>query len=176
MTERRAAARAFSRRRLLTVSAVMLSVTATAACGSPDLLAPPPGPSPSVRTLRASITAEQSLVDAYHRVLSAYPALTAMLRPFLSQHDEHLARLKSRLIIPPHVKATPLPTPSAAAGLPASTRAAVTMLGEAERAAAAAQLGRLATATPSLAQLLASIAASEATHAVALSALNPAAG
>ena len=50
------------------------------------------------------------------------------------------------------------------------------MLGEAERAAAAAQLGRLATATPSLAQLLASIAASEATHAVALSALNPAAG
>ena len=32
------------------------------------------------------------------------------------------------------------------------------------------------TATPSLAQLLASIAASEATHAVALSALNPAGG
>jgi len=55
VTERRAAARAFSRRRLLAVSAAMLPAAATAACGSPDLLAPPPGPSPSVRTLRASI-------------------------------------------------------------------------------------------------------------------------
>jgi hypothetical protein len=154
----------------------MLPVAATAACGGPNLLAPPPGPTPSVRTLRASITAEQSLVDAYHRVLAAYPAMTAMLRPFLSHHDEHLTQLKSRLIIPPHVKATPLPSPSAAARPPASARAAVTMLGEAERAAAAAQMGRLAAATPSLAQLLASIAASEATHAVALSALNPAGG
>jgi hypothetical protein len=50
------------------------------------------------------------------------------------------------------------------------------MLGDAERSAAGAQLGRLVTATPSLAQLLASIAASEATHAVALSALNPGGG
>jgi hypothetical protein len=175
VTERRAHARAFSRRRMLTVSATMLPVAATAACGAPDLLAPPPGPSPSVRTLRASIAAEQSLVDAYHRVQAAYPALATMLHPFLSQHDEHLAQLKSRLIIPPHVTVTPIPSPSPPAGPLASARAAVTMLGDTERAAAAAQLGRLATATPSLAQLLASIAASEATHAVALSALNPAA-
>jgi len=176
VTERRAAARAFSRRRILAVSSLMLPVAATASCGVPNLLAPPPGPSPSVRTLRASITAEQALVDAYHRVLAAYPALTAMLRPFLTHHDEHLAELKSRLIIPPHVKAAPLPPAPAPARPPASPRAAVTMLGDAERAAAAAQLGRLATATPSLAQLLASIAASEATHAVALSALTPGAG
>jgi hypothetical protein len=153
----------------------MLPVAAIAACGAPDLLAPPPGPSPSVRTLRASITAEQSLVDAYQRILAAYPALAAMLHPFLSQHDEHLAQLKGRLVIPPHVKVTPLPSPSAPASPPASARAAITMLGDAERAAAAAQLGRLAAATPSLAQLLASIAASEATHATALSSLNPAA-
>ena len=176
VTERRAAARTFSRRRILAVSTMMLPVAATASCGTPDLLAPPPGPSPSVRTLRASITAEQSLVDGYHRVLAAYPALTAMLHPFLTQHDQHLAELKSRLIIPPHVKATPLPAPPAPARPPASARAAVTMLGDAERSAAGAQLGRLATATPSLAQLLASIAASEATHAVALSALNPGGG
>ena len=175
MTERRAAARAFSRRRMLAVATMMLPVAATASCGVPDLLAPPPGPSPSVRTLRAAITAEQALVNAYGRVLDTYPALTASLHPFLAQHEDHLAELKSRLVIPPHVKATPLPTPRAAS-TPASARAAVTMLGDAERAAAAAQLGRLAAATPSLAQLLASIAASEATHAVALSALNPADG
>jgi len=155
---------------------MMLPLAATASCGVPDLLAPPPGPTRSVRTLRASITAEQSLVDTYQRVLAAHPALTAMLRPFLTQHDDHLAQLKSRLIIPPHVKATPLPSPPAPASPPTSARAAIGMLGDAERAAAAAQLGRLAAATPSLAQLLASIAASEATHAVALSALNPAGG
>ena len=176
MTERPAAALAFSRRRVLAVSTMVLPLAATASCGGPDLLAPPPGPSPSVRTLRASITAEQSLVDAYHRVLAAHPALAAALRPFLTQHDDHLAQLKSRLIIPPHVKATPLSSPPAPASPPASARAAITLLGDAERAAAAAQLGRLAAVTPSLAQLLASIAASEATHAVALSALNPAAG
>jgi hypothetical protein len=175
VTERRAAARAFSRRRMLAVATMMLPVAVTASCGVPDLLAPPPGPSPSVRTLRAAITAEQALVEAYRRVLDTYPALTASLHPFLAQHEDHLAELKSRLIIPPHVKATPLPTPRAASP-PASARAAVTMLGDAERAAAAAQLGRLAAATPSLAQLLASIAASEATHAVALSALSPAGG
>ena len=136
------AAQTFSRRRILAVSTMMLPVAAAASCGAPDLLAPPPGPSPSVRTLRASITAEQSLVNGYHRILAAYPALTAMLHPFLIQHDQHLAQLKSRLIIPPHVKVTPLPAPPAPARLPASARAAVTMLGDAERSAAAAQLGR----------------------------------
>ena len=94
-----------------------------------------------------------------------------------TQHDDHLAQLRGRLIIPPHVTATPPPSPSPApTSRPASTRAAIALLADAERGAAAAQLGRLGTATPSLAQLLASIAASEATHAVALSALTPAGG
>ncbi len=177
MTDWLAATRALSRRRVLAVSAMAVPVAATASCGVPDLLAPPPGPSPSVRTLRAAITAEQSLVDAYAHVAAAYPELAATLRPFRMQHDDHLAQLRGRLIIPPHVTATPPPSPSPApASRPASTRAAIALLADAERGAAAAQLGRLGTATPSLAQLLASIAASEATHAVALSALTPPAG
>ena len=177
MTEWLAATRALSRRRVLAVSAMAVPVAATASCGVPDLLAPPPGPSPSVRTLRAAITAEQGLADAYARVTAAYPELAAMLRPFRTQHDDHLAQLRGRLIIPPHVRATPVPSPSPSpAGRPASTRAAIALLADAERGAAAAQLGRLGTATPSLAQLLASIAASEATHAVALSSLTPAGG
>ncbi len=177
MTDWLAATRALSRRRVLAVSAMAVPVAATASCGVPDLLAPPPGPSPSVRTLRAAITAEQSLVDAYAHVAAAYPELAATLRPFRMQHDDHLAQLRGRLIIPPHVTATPPPSPSPApASRPASTRAAIALLADAERGAAAAQLGRLGTATPSLAQLLASIAASEATHAVALSALTPAGG
>ena len=177
MTDWLAATRVLSRRRMLAMSAMAVPVATTASCGVPDLLAPPPGPSPSVRTLRAAITAEQSLVDAYAHVAAAYPELAATLRPFRTQHDNHLAQLRGRLIVPPHVTATAPPSPSPApTSRPASTRAAIALLADAERGAAAAQLGRLGTATPSLAQLLASIAASEATHAVALSALTPAAG
>jgi hypothetical protein len=178
LTEWLAATRALSRRRVLAASAMAVPVAATASCGVPDLLAPPPGPSPSVRMLRAAITAEQSLVDAYAHVTAAYPELAAMLRPFRTQHDDHLAQLRGRLIIPPHVRTTPPPSPSPTGPVtrPASARAAITLLADAERGAAAAQLGRLGTATPSLAQLLASIAASEATHAVALSALTQAGG
>jgi hypothetical protein len=172
-----ATARALSRRRLLAASTTMLPLLAAASCGVPDPLAGPPGPSRDVRTLRASISAEQALVEEYRKVLGAYPGLSASLRPFLTQHEDHLAQMQSRLIVPPHAAASPSASPSASAPVPrppASAGAAVLLLGNAERSAAAAQVRRLAGATPSLAQLLASIAASEATHAVALSALKPA--
>jgi hypothetical protein len=174
--ERLAATRALSRRRVLAVSTMMLPLAATASCSVPDLLRPPPGLSASVRTLRASITAEQALIGTYQHVIAAYPALAAMLRPFLAQHEDHLAQLKSRLIIPPHVTAPPLPAPSAATVPAGSARGALSLLEGAERAAATSQLERLSTAPPSQAQLYASIAASEATHAVALAALSQESG
>ena len=172
MRERLAATRALSRRRVLAASTMMLPLAATASCSVPDLLRPPPGLSASVRTLRASITAEQALIGTYQHVIAAYPALAAMLRPFLAQHEDHLAQLKGRLIIPPHVSTPPLPAPSAAAAPAGSARDALSLLAGAERAAATSQLDRLSTAPPAQAQLYASIAASEATHAVALAALS----
>ncbi len=183
MTDWLATARPLSRRRVLAASTVLAPLAAVASCGVPNPLAGPPGPSPDVRTLRASIAAEQSLVDVYRSVLAAHPALSASLHTFLTQHEDHLSQLRSRLIVPPHVSASPSaspspsPSPSASASPPpASASAAITALGAAERSAAAAQLQRLGTTEPSLAQLLASIAASEATHAVALSALKPPGG
>lgn len=181
MTDWLATARPLSRRRVLAASTVLAPLAAVASCGVPNPLAGPPGPSPDVRTLRASIAAEQSLVDVYRGVLAAHPALSASLHTFLTQHEDHLSQLRSRLIVPPHVSASPSasPSPSASASAsppPASASAAITALGAAERSAAAAQLQRLGTTDPSLAQLLASIAASEATHAVALSALKPPGG
>jgi predicted small lipoprotein YifL len=172
-------ARPLSRRRVLTASTVLAPVAAVASCGMPNPLAGPPGPSPDVRTLRAAISTEQSLVDAYRRALGAHPALSASLRTFLTHHEGHLHQLRSRLVVPPHVAASASASPSASAPAsppPASASAAIAALGGAEGGAAAAQLRRLATTTPSLAQLLASIAASEATHAVALSALQPPGG
>ena len=164
--------RAVSRRRVLTASAIVLPLAATASCGVPEALRKPPGLSASVRTLRASITAEQALVDDYQAVIRRYAQLSGRLDSFLSQHQQHLAQLHGRLVVPPHVTMTPIPSPPAqgpaspAAG--GSTDAAVARLVKAEQNAAAAQLGRLNGAPASLAQLLASIAASEATHAVAL--------
>jgi predicted small lipoprotein YifL len=179
VTDWLATGRPLSRRRVLAAATALAPVTALASCGVPNPLAGPPGPSPDVRTLRASISTEQSLIDAYRGVLAAFPALSGSLRTFLSQHEEHLGQLNGRLIVPPHVSASPSPSPSAPATAgppPASPSAAIATLGAAERDAAAAQVGRLGTTEASLAQLLASIAASEATHAAVLSGLQPAGG
>jgi hypothetical protein len=163
---------AVSRRRVLTAGAVMVPLAATASCGVPEALRKPPGLSASVQTLRASITAEQALVDDYHAVIRRYPQLSGRLDSFLSQHQQHLAQLQGRLVVPPHVTMSPIPSPAVTGpGRPATAStadAAVALLVKTEQNAAAAQLNRLAGAPASLAQLLASIAASEATHAVAL--------
>jgi hypothetical protein len=164
--------RVVSRRRVLAAGAVALPLAATASCGVPAALRKPPGLSASVQTLRASITAEQALVDDYQAVIRRYPQLSGRLDSFLSQHRQHLAQLQGRLVVPPHVTMSPVPSPPApgpsspsAAG---SAGAAVTRLIKAEQDAAAEQMARLNGAPAALAQLLASIAASEATHAVAL--------
>jgi hypothetical protein len=155
-----------SRRRMLTV-VLGSSALAVTACQEPAALRKPPGLSASVRTLRASITAEQGLVDSYHDVIRRFPQLSGRLNSFLAQHEQHLAQLRGRLVVPPHVTMSPIPSPAATS--PAtSAEAAVESLVRAEQTAAATQLGRLKGAPPALAQLLASIAASEATHAVAL--------
>ena len=164
--------RAVSRRRVLTASAIVLPLAATASCGVPEALRKPPGLSASVRTLRASITAEQALVDDYQAVIRRYPQLSGRLDSFLSQHQQHLAQLRGRLVVPPHVTMTPIPSPPAqgphSPSSASSADAAVALLVRAEQNAAAAQLDRLDGTPAALAQLLASIAASEATHAVAL--------
>jgi len=164
--------RAVSRRRVLTAGAIVLPLAATVSCGVPEALRKPPGLSASVQTLRSSITAEQALVDDYRAVLRRYPQLSGRLDSFLSQHQQHLVQLQGRLVVPPHVTMTPVPSPSpagpASPGAAGTADAAVALLVKAEQNAAAAQLSRLDGAPASLAQLLASIAASEATHAVAL--------
>jgi hypothetical protein len=158
--------RAVSRRRVLT-TVLGSSALAVTACGVPEALKKPPGLSASVRALRASITAEQGLVDSYHDVIRRFPQLSGRLNSFLAQHEQHLAQLRGRLVVPPHVTMSPIPSPAATS--PAtSAEAAVESLVRAEQTAAATQLSRLKGAPPALAQLLASIAASEATHAVAL--------
>jgi hypothetical protein len=161
------------RRRVLLASAAALPLLLGAAgCRSsdvftgPDPLAGRPPLGHDVLTLQAVITAEENMIDLYQLAISGDPGTTRArtLRSLLAQHQQHLVQLKARLIVPPGAS----PSPSSASPSPRASTVSITRLRAAERASAADLVRRLATAPPALAQLLASIAASDATHATAL--------
>jgi hypothetical protein len=171
------------RRTLLASAAALPLLLATAGCRSsdvftgPDPLAGRPRPAPDVVTLAAVIAAEENLIGLYRTALAGDSAATARghdLRALLAQHEQHLTRLRARLIQPPGtasavaVPAVASPGPSAKASAAAPARVTVARLRAAERASTAGLVRRLATAEPALAQLFASIAASDATHVTVL--------
>jgi hypothetical protein len=163
------------RRRVLLASAAALPLLLGAAgCRSsdvfsgPDPLAGRPPLGHDVLTLQAVIAAEENMIDLYQLAISGDSGTTQArtLRSLLAQHQQHLVQLKARLIVPPGASASP--SPSSSSPSPRASTVSVTRLRAAERASAADLVRRLATAPPALAQLLASIAASDATHATAL--------
>jgi hypothetical protein len=175
-------------RRVVLAVAATLPLAVASGCDGVNVLAAPPRPAPDVALLRSAITAEELMVARYTNVLKAVrnpggtsagrggsqSALTAALEPVLAEHQAHLAQLRSRLIVP--AGAAPLPSERVPAGpaapaAPAAPGAAVAFLRAAEQAAAADMLDRLPQAPASLAQLFASISASEATHVPVLDAL-----
>jgi|HubBroStandDraft_3_1064219.scaffolds.fasta_scaffold34856_2 hypothetical protein len=157
----------------------------------PDPLAGRPSPGHDVVVLQAAISAEEALISLYVTATATATAKegSKLLASLLAQHRQHLARLRAALVLPPgpataspsvtaSAGATASPGATASAGGSASGKGAggkgagvVARLRAAERASAAAGLRRLATVDPSLAQLLASIAACDATHVAALAAL-----
>jgi hypothetical protein len=152
----------------------------------PDPLAGRPSPGHDVIVLQAAISAEEALISLYVTATATATAKegSKLLASLLAQHRQHLARLRAALVLPPG-PATASPSVTASAGATASPGATasagggaggkgtgvIARLRAAERASAAAGLRRLATVDPSLAQLLASIAACDATHVAALAAL-----
>jgi hypothetical protein len=175
------------RRRILLASATALPLLlATAGCRSSDMFA---GPDPlagrpplghDVLTLQAVIAAEEDLIGLYRTALRGAPERRAQtLQPLLAQHEQHLTQLRARLITPPGTTATAYPRAGASprampsrGGLggsaPHASTVSIARLRAAERASAASLVQRLATVPPALAQLFASIAASDATHVTAL--------
>jgi hypothetical protein len=157
------------RRRVLAASAAALpALLATAGCRSSDVFAGPdplagrPALSPDVITLQEVITAERAMIALYQAAVNTRPART--LEGLLAQHRQHLAQLQARLVLP-----AASPTPSASgSGSAAPARVTIAQLRAAERASATDLVRRLASVPPALAQLFASIAASDATHVVAL--------
>jgi hypothetical protein len=155
------------RRQLLAASTTTLPLfLALSACAGPNPLASPPPLSADVRALLRAVAAEQNLISLYNRTMAAYSALVPALTPLLAEHRAHLAQLRARIIEPPG-KSVPDRITSRPV-IPGTQAAALAQLRTAEQAASTAQLRRLAGASPSLAQLYASIAASEATHVTML--------
>ena len=159
---------------LLASAAALPLLLGAAGCRSsdvftgPDPLAGRPPLGHDVLTLQAVIAAEENMIDLYQLAISGDSGTSRArtLRSLLAQHQQHLVQLKARLIVPPGASASP--SPSSASPSPRASTVSITRLRAAERASAADLVRRLATAPPALAQLLASIAASDATHATAL--------
>ena len=185
---------------MLASAAALPVLLGTASCRSqevftgPDPLAGPPRPAPDVITLQAVIAAEQGMIQLYRAAIGGTRAARARgLEPLLAEHQQHLARLRARLIMPAGASATSAAQASSqarassssspgaggtsgAAGSagaggsagPARGRVTIARLRAAERASAAGLVQRLGTVEPALAQLFASIAASDTTHVTAL--------
>jgi hypothetical protein len=155
------------RRQLLAASATTLPLfAALTACAGPDPLAGPPPLSADVRGLFDAVTAEQNLIWIYNRTIGSYSALKPALAALLAEHQAHLGQLRAMIVEPPGrvIPSTVTRKPA----VPGTQGAALAQLRAAEQSAAAGQLRRLAGASPALAQLYASIAASENTHVTAL--------
>jgi len=135
---------------------------ALSGCKGPAVLSAPPTASPQTQTLLRAVTAEQNLIWIYNKALAAYSGLAPTLAPLRAEHEAHLAQLRARVIEPPGKQVPDTVTAKPALG--ATTAAALAQLHAAEQAAVTTMMGRLDGASPSLAQLYASIAASEATH------------
>jgi hypothetical protein len=159
-----------TRRRVVLAAAAALPLAAVSGCDGLRVLGSPPPPPGDVVLLQGAIAAEKIMVDRYRTVLSAGFAATlaAELNPLLTQHETHLAQLRSRLVVPAgsaaSVSPSPSPTPRAGQPVPDTPAAAVAFLSGAEQAAATAMLERALRAPAWMAQLFASISASEATH------------
>jgi len=163
---------------LLASAAALPALLGTAGCRSsdvftgPDPLAGPPRLAPDVITLQAVIAAEHTMIQLYQAAIGGdrAAARTRGLEPLLAEHQQHLTRLRARLIVPagasPSSGGSASPSPGAAGSVPRGVT--IARLRAAERTSAADLVRRLGTVEPALAQLFASIAACDATHVAAL--------
>ena len=142
-----------------------------AACTSGSHPAPAPVVDPDDALLAAALAREAALLAAYDEVLTTTPSLAARLAPLRAEHIEHLTALQSARPTPSPVQSSqttgaPSPQPRADGGTDPAT--AVRRLTSLEGAAAAAHASGAVAASRRLAPLLASLAASEASHAAVL--------
>jgi hypothetical protein len=167
-----------TRRLVLAAAAGSLTL---AGCTGVKVLGPVPAPGADVVALERAIADEELMVARYASALSPSQVLgvtgkhspntvrraMATITAIHSEHVAHLAQLRSRLVLPPR-RATAKPRPSPTPPLPTGLHHILATLAAAETAASDRLIGWVPGAPPALAQLMASIAASEAAHVVLL--------
>jgi hypothetical protein len=169
-------------RRLVLTAAAAGSLT-IAGCKGITALGPIPKPGRDVVTLEHAIDAEELMVARYRSAVAALEAeigpaaasatgksarAKAEVEGILAEHEAHLKRLKARLVLPPRLAtARPRPSPTPPP-LPSGRHAILAELTAAETTASDRLIRWLTDVPPALAQLMASIAASEAAHVVLL--------
>ncbi|MFF4987803.1 hypothetical protein ACFY19_11470 [Streptosporangium saharense] len=160
--------RSVSRRSLLRGGALGVAAATVAGCatGRPEPSHPPAAepPDPEIMLIRQLIAGKERTIALYSS------AGSGKLLPFRQRHEAHLAELRRRL---PRetVPASPSPSPSPSGTSTTTPREPVSVrsLRDLERESAALRPRQLDGVSPALAQLIASIGACEAAHALALS-------
>ena len=163
-----------SRRGLLGALGTVAVAPLLSGCGPKrrtPVSAPVPKPDPDAGPVEAARADEQMLLGLYDATVAAYPVLAGQLTPLREHHQRHLQALPTPRPAPSAAgsAASPggTPTPAPAVGRP-DPAAAIRVLVVAETAAATRRATDCLTVARPLAALLASVAASEAAHAVAL--------
>ncbi|MFF4414989.1 hypothetical protein ACFYY8_20880 [Streptosporangium sp. NPDC001559] len=168
--------RSVSRRSLLRGGALGVAAVTAAGCATGR---PVSSPSPTAEQLDPEIMLIRQLIAGKERTIALYSsAASDSLTPFRRRHEAHLAELRRRL---PRESAPASPSPSGAPAASASPGASETAgpdprkavsvrsLRDMERESAALRPRQLDGVSPALAQLIASMGACEAAHALALS-------
>jgi hypothetical protein len=175
--ERQMAAEPTRRLLLATAAAGSLGLAGgLTGCKGITALGPVPEVAPAVVTLEHAIAAEEAMVASYLtaiRQLAALPPAgggkaSQVITVIHAEHEAHLRQLRARLILPPRLARTSISPSHDLAPLPADRSGMFSALAVAERAAAARLTTGLLGVPPALAQLMASISASEAAHVVFL--------
>ncbi|XVQ88244.1 hypothetical protein ACQP2K_12740 [Microbispora siamensis] len=156
-------------RRALLGSAAAAGLAATGCSSAPRKPAAPAAPDPQTVLLTSLIAGKEQLVSLYGRAVAALPGRAAALEPFRQRHAAHLQALRALLPAGSGTGTFPAsPAPPSASPSEGPSAVSVGVLRDAERRAASARPAQMATASPALSQLLASIGACEAVHVVAL--------
>lgn len=162
---------ALTRRQVLGAGLASVSALATSACTGATAPEPSPPPDPDVTLRTTAAERERALLTAYDAAVAALPAQALLLGGLRAQHAEHLALLTAPSDGSPTSSgaATPSPIapgPAASASAPGSVLAALVAL---ERATSGAHAeATLQARERDLAVLLGTLAASEASHPLAL--------
>ncbi|YCK41422.1 hypothetical protein ACNF49_47435 [Actinomadura sp. ATCC 39365] len=159
--------RHLSRRAVLAGGAAAL--TACSASGPAGPAAPAPD-SPETVLLRQVVADKERTVALYSALIAGG---AESLEPFRARHQAHLAELRKYLPAGTPPASPPVSSPASPGASPGATpskspKPTLSRLRDVERRAAAQRPRQLAGLSPGVAQLLASIGACEAVHAVSL--------